>query len=104
VTYLCWGSTFGPLREAVDRLNANASKGGTGTGNVLYFSELWPFPTKAVHAALDAANRTVSVEVNSTAQLATLIQANTGRSIDGVLLRYDGHAFTPQSILDELKV
>ena len=57
-----------------------------------------------VHAALDAANRTVSVEVNSTAQLATLIQANTGRSIDGVLLRYDGHAFTPQSILDELEV
>ena len=101
VTYLCWGSTFNALREAVDRLNASTGK---KSGNVLHFSELWPFPTKAVHEALDAANKTVSVEVNSTAQLATLIQANTGRSIDGVLLRYDGHPFTPQSILDELKV
>lgn len=102
VTYLCWGSTLGPLREAVDRLNADVTTGDTG--NVLHFSELWPFPTKAVHNALDRAHKTVSVEVNSTAQLATLIQANTGRSIDGVLLRYDGRAFTPQSILDELSV
>ena len=27
-----------------------------------------------------------------------------GRAVDGVLLRYDGHPFTPQSILDELSV
>jgi 2-oxoglutarate ferredoxin oxidoreductase subunit alpha len=101
VTYICWGSTFGPLCEAVHRLNISS---GAATGNVLHFSELWPFPAKAVHNALDRARRTVVVEVNSTAQLASLIQANTGRSVDGVLLRYDGHAFTPQSILDELSV
>jgi 2-oxoglutarate ferredoxin oxidoreductase subunit alpha len=100
-TYICWGSTFGALCEAVDRLNRST---GSATGNVLHFAELWPFPARAVHEALDRANKTVVVEVNSTAQLATLIQANTGRSIDGVLLRYDGHAFTPQSILDELEV
>jgi 2-oxoglutarate ferredoxin oxidoreductase subunit alpha len=101
VTYVCWGSTFGPLSEAINRLNVSS---GRATGNVLHFADLWPFPAKAVHSELDRANRTVVVEVNSTAQLATLIQANTGRSIDGVLLRYDGHAFTPQSILDELEV
>jgi 2-oxoglutarate ferredoxin oxidoreductase subunit alpha len=99
VTYICWGSTFGPLREAVDRMNV--SQGGS-LANVLHFFELWPFPTKAVHGALERAKKTVAVEVNSTAQLATLIRANTGRSVDGVLLRYDGHAFTPGSILDEL--
>jgi len=101
VTYLCWGSTFGALREAIDRLNG--ARGGAA-GNILHFSELWPFPTKAVHEALDAAHKTVTVEVNSTAQLATLVQASTGRSIDGALLRYDGHPFTPESILDELSV
>ena len=99
VTYLCWGSTFGPLREAVERLNA--SDGGSAA--VLHFGELWPFPTRAVHEALDRAKKVVAVEVNSTAQLATLIRANTGRSVDGVLLRYDGHAFTPASILEQLE-
>jgi 2-oxoglutarate ferredoxin oxidoreductase subunit alpha len=108
VTYLCWGSTFGPLREAVDRLNAadTGAVGGDAAGGkraaALHFGELWPFPTQAVHEALERSNKVVVVEVNSTAQLATLIRANTGRSVDGVLLRYDGHAFTPASILEQL--
>jgi 2-oxoglutarate ferredoxin oxidoreductase subunit alpha len=69
---------------------------------VLHFQDLWPFPTAAVNAALDRAGRVVAVEVNATAQLATLIRAQTGRSVDGTLLRYDGRAFTPEYILDRL--
>ncbi|NIO68487.1 MAG: 2-oxoacid:acceptor oxidoreductase subunit alpha, partial [Anaerolineae bacterium] len=42
VTFLSWGSTYGPLREAVDRLNAGLSRrpspnSWTGRANLLHF-------------------------------------------------------------------
>jgi 2-oxoglutarate ferredoxin oxidoreductase subunit alpha len=95
LTLVCWGSTYGPLREAVDRLNA---KGGD-QANLLHFADLWPFPTEAAMTALEASREVVTVEVNATAQLAVLIQANTGHSVDGRILRYDGRPFTPEYIL-----
>jgi 2-oxoglutarate ferredoxin oxidoreductase subunit alpha len=94
-TYLCWGSTYGPLREAVDRLNA----GQAGRANLLHMTDLSPFPAEVVVAALSTANRVVAVEVNATAQLAALLRASTGRSVDGTILRYDGRAFTPEYIV-----
>jgi 2-oxoglutarate ferredoxin oxidoreductase subunit alpha len=95
ITFLCWGSTFGPLREAVDRLNAERA----GWANFLHFVDLWPFPTEAVTAALESARQVVAVENNATAQLATLMRAHTGHAMDGEILRYDGRSFTPEYIL-----
>jgi 2-oxoglutarate ferredoxin oxidoreductase subunit alpha len=94
-TYLCWGSTYGPLAEAVDRLNAARP----GQANLLHLTDLEPFPVDAVNAALSRANRLIAVECNATAQLATLIRAHTGRAMDAQLLRTDGRAFTPDFIL-----
>ena len=48
---------------------------------------------------MDRANRLISVEVNATGQMATLICSQTGRAMDGSILRYDGRAFTPEYIL-----
>lgn len=95
VTFVCWGSTYGPLREAVDRLNAERR----GRANLLHFVDLWPFPVEAATAAFEQARRLVAVEVNATGQLATLIRANTGRAADGTILKYDGRAFTPEYIM-----
>ncbi len=107
VTFVCRGSTYGPLREAVDRLNAERTGPSTlqqsslrkGRANLLHFVDLWPFPAEAAAAALDSARRVIVVEVNATAQLATLIRSQTGRSVDGTILKYDGHAFTPEYIV-----
>ena len=94
-TYICWGSTYGPLSEAVDRMNAAQA----GSANVLHLSELWPFPVEAISAATEKAKRLVAVEVNATGQLATLIRAQTGRAMDKIL-RYDGRPFTPEYIIE----
>lgn len=111
VTFVSWGSTYGPLREAVDRLNAeevgpstprqNSGQAlpRTGRANLLHFVDLWPFPAEAVTAALERARRVVVVEVNATAQLATLIRSQTGRQVDGTILKYDGRSFTPEYII-----
>jgi 2-oxoglutarate ferredoxin oxidoreductase subunit alpha len=99
ITFFSWGSTYGPLRETVDRLNAERR----GRANLLHFADLWPFPTRAVAAALKSARRLIGVENNATAQLATLIRANTGRAMDETILKYDGRPFTPEYILARVK-
>jgi 2-oxoglutarate ferredoxin oxidoreductase subunit alpha len=95
VTFLCWGSTYGPLREAVDRLNREQP----GRANMLHFSTLHPFPLEATEAALGRTQRTIMVEENSTGQMETLLRARTGRSVNGAIHRYDGRAFSPEYIL-----
>jgi len=92
VTFLCWGSTYGPLHEAVDRLNAQHA----GWANVLHFCGLHPFPLEATEAALARTKRTVVVEGNATGQFETLLRARTGRSVDGSIRKYDGRAFSPE--------
>jgi 2-oxoglutarate ferredoxin oxidoreductase subunit alpha len=95
LTFLCWGSTYGPLREAVDRLNAEQP----GRANMLHFAALHPLPLEATEKALARAKRTVMVEGNSMGQMETLLRTCTGRSVDGVIHRYDGRSFTPEYIL-----
>jgi 2-oxoglutarate ferredoxin oxidoreductase subunit alpha len=96
VTFVSWGSTYGPLREAVARLNAEEQ----GRANMLHLVDLWPFPADSVAREAAEARRLVCVEMNATGQLATLIRASTGREVDDQILRYDGRAFTPEYILD----
>ena len=95
LTFLCWGSTYGPLREAVDRLNGQRP----GQANMLHFNALHPFPLEPTETALERTRRTVMVEGNSTGQMELLLRAHTGRSVDGAIRKYDGRAFTPQYIL-----
>jgi 2-oxoglutarate ferredoxin oxidoreductase subunit alpha len=95
-TYVCWGSTYGPLLEAVDRMNAERP----GSASMLHYSELWPFPVQATEDAFRKAKRVINVEVNATGQLARLIRTETGHLPDGAVLRYDGRPFTPEYILE----
>ncbi len=94
VTLVCWGSTYGPTREAVDRLE--------GRANMLHFSALEPFPAGA-ETALRKAKKAIAVELNYTGQLETLIRARTGLSLDGAIHKYDGRPFRPEYIIAKLE-
>jgi 2-oxoglutarate ferredoxin oxidoreductase subunit alpha len=98
LTLVCWGSSYGPCREAVDLLNSNG-----GTANLLHFSDLWPFPEDEAVRMLRACRRTVAVEQNYTSQLARLIRMTTGLSVDRTINKYDGRPFSPEDILGELR-
>ncbi len=97
LTLICWGSTYGPVRETVDRLNAEQAH----RANALHFSALHPFPPGASEA-LKRAGRTIAVEGNITGQLETLIRARTRLSLDGSIRKYDGRAFSPEYIVAHL--
>ena len=98
LTLLGWGSTYGPVRETVDVLNAAGTK-----AKMLHLRDLWPFPTKKVQAALAGAGRTIMVEGNATGQMAFLLEAHTGVKIDHHIRKYDGRPFSPEYILARLK-
>jgi 2-oxoglutarate ferredoxin oxidoreductase subunit alpha len=93
-TLVCWGSTFGPCKEAAEQINA-----GGGSANVLQFLDLWPLPEEATAAALSKCKRTVAVEQNYTSQLAMLLRMQTGIRVDGTLNKYDGRPFAPEEIV-----
>jgi len=94
----CWGSSYGPVAEAVARLNADQVP-----ARLVHLSELWPFPRDAVSAALAGAQKLVMVELNATGQLNRLLRQETGLNADHLVLKYDGRPFTPEYILRGLK-
>jgi 2-oxoglutarate ferredoxin oxidoreductase subunit alpha len=94
VSLVCWGSTYGPVREAVDALE--------GKANMIHFSALEPFPRSAANL-LNNANQLVAVEGNSTGQLASLIRMRTGIYIEKLISKYDGRPFRASHIVEGLK-
>jgi 2-oxoglutarate ferredoxin oxidoreductase subunit alpha len=94
----CWGSSYGPVAEAVARLNADQVP-----ARLVHLSELWPFPRDAVRAALAGARKLAMVELNATGQLNRLLRQETGITADHLVLKYDGLPFTPEYVLRGLK-
>lgn len=89
-----WGSTYGVLREAVDRLD--------GEARLVQFHDIWPFPTEAAAEALRS-GKLVVVENNYTGQFRRLLQSETCLNVDHSILRYDGRPFSPEDIVARLK-
>jgi 2-oxoglutarate ferredoxin oxidoreductase subunit alpha len=89
---ITWGSTYGPVREAVDILQ---SRGVSAA--MLHFAQVWPIDTTRVKSVLGAGKRgqkIISIEGNSTGQFATVLREVGVLSECELLLRYDGLPFT----------
>ncbi|MFO7918283.1 MAG: 2-oxoacid:acceptor oxidoreductase subunit alpha [Anaerolineae bacterium] len=98
ITFLSWGSSYGPVHEAMKRCNA----GGT-PANMVHFVDLWPFPVEETKEILDGARELIDVEGNGTAQFASLLYGQTGIEVDKKILKYDGRPFTPEYIMEKIK-
>lgn len=94
-----WGSTFGVMKEAVDLLSGERSIA------MLHFSELWPFPDKALpdyKDILKAAKATICIENNATGQFARLMRSETGHEFTAHIHRFDGRPFTIEQLKGEI--
>jgi 2-oxoglutarate ferredoxin oxidoreductase subunit alpha len=98
VTLIGWGSSKGVIREAVDKLNARDVK-----TNQLHVRYLHPFQGEEVQAILAKAKRTYCVEVNYTGQFARHLRAETGISVDGLILKYDGEPLGPNFVVSHVE-
>jgi 2-oxoglutarate ferredoxin oxidoreductase subunit alpha len=94
IVLIGWGSTYGVLREVVDRLD--------GKARLVHFCDLWPFPVEEGAKALQG-GKLVAVENNYTSQFKRLLQSETCIKVDHTITRYDGRPFSPEDVLAELK-
>jgi 2-oxoglutarate ferredoxin oxidoreductase subunit alpha len=96
---LGWGSTWGPITEAVGLLNQNGKKRYAA----LVFGDIYPLPQKLLREKAARAKRLINVEQNATGQLAGLIREATGIKCDGSILKYDGRQITAEEIVERMQ-
>lgn len=99
IVLICYGSTYGVVKETVDRLADIENIG------MLHFSEVCPFPltdTFDYLKLLRQAARVICIENNATGQFAKYMQSETGFVCRSKINKYDGRPFTVDSLLGEL--
>lgn len=96
VTIVGWGSTKGPIREAMKLLKDVKV-------NFLQILYLHPFPVEKVRARLESAKKTVVVENNITSQLSSLIREYLLTTVDHKILKYDGRPFNPEALAKKIR-
>ena len=96
-TIVSWGSTKGPIREAMKILNKNGK-----VVNFLQIVYLCPFPVNRVKEYLKSAKKMIVIENNKTSQLSGLIQEHLLMGVDQKILKYDGRPFDPKALAQQI--
>jgi 2-oxoglutarate ferredoxin oxidoreductase subunit alpha len=94
VLLLGWGSTWGPIKEAVDLLNRETPDEYCA----LVFGDVYPLPEKLLLEKAQQAKRIINIEQNATGQLAGLIREKTGIVCSQSILKYDGRQIAGEEI------
>lgn len=97
-TVVSWGSTKGPIMEAMRLLDRESIE-----TNYLQIIYLMPFPTSRVQNVLSNAKKTIIVENNMTSQLSGLIQEHISSPVDHKILKYDGRPFNAAILANRIK-
>ncbi|MBI4666178.1 MAG: 2-oxoacid:acceptor oxidoreductase subunit alpha [Nitrospinae bacterium] len=97
VALVCWGSTYGAVKETVD----NFGQEGGGLGMV-HFNRIWPFPGEDTLEILRGCKKIFVVENNIQGQFNRLLRRETGIRTEEPILRYDGRPFSVQFITQEI--
>ncbi len=85
-----WGSTYGPIKEAMESLNHDKL-------SFLYFKQVYPLD-KSVQELLNTADKTIIFENNAQGQFSDLIKLKTGYEIDKKVLKYNGMPFSVEEV------
>ena len=95
---VCWGSTYGPCREAVDIMNSD-----NRAVAMLHFQQVWPLDGAAIRTTLGVGRGIISVECNQTGQFARLLRQVGAVSDFQLMAKYDGLPFTAEEIVRRLQ-
>jgi 2-oxoglutarate ferredoxin oxidoreductase subunit alpha len=97
-TIISWGSTKGPILDALEMLK----KEGISIG-FIQLKLLHPFPTNCINSLLKDVKTVIDVEANQSGQLGKLFKQNIERDIGYFILKYTGRAMTSTEVYDSLK-
>lgn len=94
-----WGSTYGPIKEAVGVLNEKEP----GKYGALIFGDVFPLPKKLLIEKATQAKQLINIEQNATGQLGGLIREQTGIVFDRSILKYDGRQISGEEIVERIQ-
>ncbi|HUU49157.1 MAG TPA: 2-oxoacid:ferredoxin oxidoreductase subunit alpha [Nitrosopumilaceae archaeon] len=97
-TIISWGSTKGPILDALEMLK----KEGIEVG-FIQIKLLHPFPTEIVKSLLKNVKIIIDIEANHSGQLGKIFKQNVTKEIDHFILKYTGRGMTSTEIYDSLK-
>ena len=98
ICVISWGSTKGPIIDAIEMLKNE----GIDIGFV-QIKLLHPFPKETLETLLKDCKTLINIEANQTAQLGSLIRQNLLKEPDYYVLKYTGRAMTCDEIYNSLK-
>jgi len=90
-----WGSTYSAIKEAIKCLCRDDV-------SFLYFNQVYPV-SSTITKYLNKAKNIIIVENNATSQLGKLIKLKTGLEIEKKILKYDGHPFSVEGLVEKIK-
>lgn len=99
VLILAWGSTWGPVNEAVNKLNEDKVK----KYGALVFGDIWPLPAKLLVEKAKKSKTIINVEQNATGQLKSIVSEVTGIFCDYSILKFDGRPMNSHYIYREVR-
>ena len=94
LTLLGWGSTRGPVLEALRSLP---------NVNYIHVFAPWPINVKVYEKLMKGVKKLVTIENNFSGQFATILRGQTGITPEKQLLKYDGRQFWPEEIVEKVK-
>ena len=95
---LGWGSTYGPITEALKLLNEKQPNKYAA----LVFGDIFPLPQTLLKEKAAKAKKIVNIEQNATGQLADLIREQTSIVCTNSILKYDGRQISGEEIVERL--
>jgi 2-oxoglutarate ferredoxin oxidoreductase subunit alpha len=100
IGFIGYGGTYGPILEALERLEASGQK-----AKFLEMRALWPMNAEQVKGFIDSCDVVYVTEYSAGAQLRGLIQREATGPMAKLrsLLRYDGRNMTPGWIINNMK-
>ncbi len=98
LTLITWGSTRGPVQEAINILKAEGKK-----VNMLQLVYISPFPANKIKEVMKKSKKIAIVENNKTGQLAGWLREQTGLAPDYKILKYDGRPFFAHELVETIK-
>ncbi len=97
IAILGWGSTIGPVREAVDKARAEGIKVA-----VFYTKMIFPLPTTSMGKFIQNRETIIVPEMNYTGQFARMIQAEFWREVVSVR-KYGGVPLSMREVYEKIK-
>ena len=97
-TIISWGSTKGPIIDAISMLKNEGIEIG-----YVQIKLLHPFPTDYLKSLLKDAKTLIDIEANHSGQLGKIFKQNVLREIDYYVLKYTGRGMTSTEVYESLK-